>query len=48
MAQGLADQGAGETGVARRQPGKLIKARIEWAALLQDAGKNGERRAARR
>ena len=37
VAQGLADQGTGETGIAGFKPGKLFQLRIQRTALLQNA-----------
>jgi len=38
MAQSLADQGAGESGVAGLETRQLIQPRIQRAALLQNPG----------
>ena len=47
MAQRLADQGAGEAGIADFQARQLVELRVQRAALLQHARQNGERRLAR-
>ena len=42
VAQGLADQGAGKTGIADFQARQLVQLRVQGAALLQHARQNGE------